>query len=107
MISYRRAASSPPEMLAVIEQHEPGAVITNTRMPPTGRDEDIQAAAGCNPAVDTPATAGIRGPHAHNRTICMPCPEHWCKSLTPRNRRSDHSGSEEQSRSVAVSGPWF
>jgi CheY-like chemotaxis protein len=28
-------ASDLPEMLAVIEQHEPGAVITDIRMPPT------------------------------------------------------------------------
>ncbi len=38
-------ASDLPELLAVIEQHEPDVVITDIRMPPTGRDEGIQAAA--------------------------------------------------------------
>ncbi len=38
-----------PQMPAVIEQHEPGAVITDIRMPPTGRDEGIQAAARLQP----------------------------------------------------------
>ncbi|HUY49962.1 MAG TPA: hypothetical protein VMV92_30335 [Streptosporangiaceae bacterium] len=31
-------------MLALIEQHEPDVVITDIRMPPTGRDEAIPAA---------------------------------------------------------------
>jgi hypothetical protein len=44
MISYRRAAPGLPQM-PVIEQHKPGAVITDIRMLPTGRDEGIQAAA--------------------------------------------------------------
>jgi DNA-binding NarL/FixJ family response regulator len=38
-------ASDLPELLAVIEQHEPDVVITDIRMPPTSRDEGIQAAA--------------------------------------------------------------
>lgn len=38
-------AASLPELLAVVEQHEPDVVITDIRMPPTGRDEGIQAAA--------------------------------------------------------------
>jgi DNA-binding NarL/FixJ family response regulator len=38
-------ASDLPELLAVIERHEPDVVITDIRMPPTGRDEGIQAAA--------------------------------------------------------------
>jgi len=38
-------ASDLPELLAVIKQHEPDVVITDIRMPPTGRDEGIQAAA--------------------------------------------------------------
>jgi DNA-binding NarL/FixJ family response regulator len=37
-------ASDLPELLAVIEQHEPDVVITDIRMPPTSRDEGIQAA---------------------------------------------------------------
>jgi hypothetical protein len=55
-----------PEMLTVIEQHKPEAQITDICMPPTGRDDGIQAAAGCHLAVDTPATAGVRGLHVHN-----------------------------------------
>jgi hypothetical protein len=65
MISYRRGRSLP-EMLTVIEQHKPEAQITDIRIPPTGHDEGIQAAAGCRPAVDTPVTPGVRGLHAHN-----------------------------------------
>ena len=42
-----------PEILTVIEQHKPEAQITDIRIPPTGRDEGIQAAAGCHLAVDT------------------------------------------------------
>jgi DNA-binding NarL/FixJ family response regulator len=38
-------ASNLPELLAVIESREPDAVITDIRVPPTGRDEGIQAAA--------------------------------------------------------------
>ena len=53
MISYRRAASGLPEMPAVTGQHKPGAVITGIRMPPTGRDEGIQAAT----AILVPAAA--------------------------------------------------
>jgi CheY-like chemotaxis protein len=49
MISYRRAASGPPQMLTVVEQHEPGPVITDIRMPPTGRDGGTQAAACLQP----------------------------------------------------------
>jgi DNA-binding NarL/FixJ family response regulator len=37
-------ASDLPELLAVIEQHEPDVVITDIRMPPGGTDEGIQAA---------------------------------------------------------------
>jgi DNA-binding NarL/FixJ family response regulator len=37
-------AASLPELLAVVEQHAPDVVITDIRMPPTGRDEGIQAA---------------------------------------------------------------
>jgi hypothetical protein len=37
-----------PEILTVIEQHKPEAQITDIRIPPTGRDEGIQAAAGCH-----------------------------------------------------------
>src|SRR6202451_2852744 len=40
-----RAASDLPELFAVIERCEPDVVITDIRMPPTGRDEGIQAAA--------------------------------------------------------------
>ena len=39
------AASDLPELLAVIERSEPDVVITDIRMPPTGHDEGIQAAA--------------------------------------------------------------
>jgi len=38
-------ASDLPELLALIERCEPDVVITDIRMPPTGRDEGIQAAA--------------------------------------------------------------
>ena len=38
-------ASDLPELLAVIESSEPDVVITDIRMPPTGTDEGIQAAA--------------------------------------------------------------
>ncbi len=38
-------ASDLPELLALIESAEPDVVITDIRMPPTGRDEGIQAAA--------------------------------------------------------------
>ena len=38
-------ASDLPELLTVIESSEPDVVITDIRMPPTGRDEGIQAAA--------------------------------------------------------------
>ena len=38
-------ASDLPELLALIEGSEPDVVITDIRMPPTGRDEGIQAAA--------------------------------------------------------------
>jgi len=38
-------ASDLPELLAVIEQHDPDVVITDIRMPPTSRDEGLQAAA--------------------------------------------------------------
>src|SRR6202041_1965632 len=38
-------ASDLPELFAVIERCEPDVVITDIRMPPTGRDEGIQAAA--------------------------------------------------------------
>jgi DNA-binding NarL/FixJ family response regulator len=38
-------ASDLPELFAVIERHDPDVVITDIRMPPTSRDEGIQAAA--------------------------------------------------------------
>ena len=38
-------AADLPELFAVIERCEPDVVITDIRMPPTGRDEGIQAAA--------------------------------------------------------------
>ena len=38
-------ASDLPELLDVIERCEPDVVVTDIRMPPTGRDEGIQAAA--------------------------------------------------------------
>jgi DNA-binding NarL/FixJ family response regulator len=38
-------ASDLPELLALIERDEPDVVITDIRMPPTGTDEGIQAAA--------------------------------------------------------------
>ena len=38
-------ASDLPELFAVIEEHGPDVVITDIRMPPTRRDEGIQAAA--------------------------------------------------------------
>ena len=38
-------ASDLPELLALVERCEPDVVITDIRMPPTGRDEGIQAAA--------------------------------------------------------------
>jgi DNA-binding NarL/FixJ family response regulator len=38
-------ASDLPQLLALIEQHVPDVVVTDIRMPPTGTDEGIQAAA--------------------------------------------------------------
>jgi DNA-binding NarL/FixJ family response regulator len=38
-------ASDLPQLLAVIEAEEPDVVVTDIRMPPTGTDEGIQAAA--------------------------------------------------------------
>ena len=38
-------AGDLPQLFAVIERCEPDVVITDIRMPPTGRDEGIQAAA--------------------------------------------------------------
>lgn len=38
-------AADLPGLLAVIEQHEPDVIVTDIRMPPTGKDEGIQAAA--------------------------------------------------------------
>src|ERR1700733_10844494 len=38
-------AGDLPELFGVIERCEPDVVITDIRMPPTGRDEGIQAAA--------------------------------------------------------------
>src|ERR1039457_2207 len=38
-------ASALPELLALVEQHKPDVVVTDIRMPPTGTDEGIQAAA--------------------------------------------------------------
>jgi len=47
-------------MLTVIEQHKPEAQITDIRIPPTGREEGSQAAAGCHLAVDTRGARGLR-----------------------------------------------
>jgi DNA-binding NarL/FixJ family response regulator len=38
-------AGSLPELLAVVAEHDPDVVVTDIRMPPTGTDEGIQAAA--------------------------------------------------------------
>ena len=38
-------AADLPQLLACIEEHDPHVVITDIRMPPTGTDEGIQAAA--------------------------------------------------------------
>src|SRR5664280_37830 len=38
-------ATDLPELLALIETHEPDVVVTDIRMPPTGTDEGIRAAA--------------------------------------------------------------
>jgi DNA-binding NarL/FixJ family response regulator len=38
-------ASDLPQLLEIVEQHEPDVVVTDIRMPPTGTDEGIQAAA--------------------------------------------------------------
>ena len=37
-------ASTLPELLALVNQHEPDVVVTDIRMPPTGTNEGIQAA---------------------------------------------------------------
>ena len=37
-------ASTLPELLALVDQHEPDVVVTDIRMPPTGTNEGIQAA---------------------------------------------------------------
>jgi DNA-binding NarL/FixJ family response regulator len=39
------AASDLPQLLAVVAEHDPDVVVTDIRMPPTGTDEGIQAAA--------------------------------------------------------------
>jgi DNA-binding NarL/FixJ family response regulator len=39
------AASDLPQLLAVVAEQEPDVVVTDIRMPPTGTDEGIQAAA--------------------------------------------------------------
>jgi len=39
------AASDLPQLLAVVAEHVPDVVVTDIRMPPTGTDEGIQAAA--------------------------------------------------------------
>jgi len=39
------AASDLPQLLAVIEEKSPDVVVTDIRMPPTGTDEGIRAAA--------------------------------------------------------------
>jgi len=38
-------AADLPQLLALIEQHVPDVVVTDIRMPPTGTDDGIQAAA--------------------------------------------------------------
>lgn len=38
-------ASDLPELLEIVAKHEPDVVVTDIRMPPTGTDEGIQAAA--------------------------------------------------------------
>jgi DNA-binding NarL/FixJ family response regulator len=38
-------AADLPQLLAQVEQHVPDVVVTDIRMPPTGKDEGIQAAA--------------------------------------------------------------
>jgi len=37
-------ASDLPELLAMVQEHEPDVVVTDIRMPPTGTDEGIEAA---------------------------------------------------------------
>ena len=44
-MSWWGRRSDLPGLLAVIQQHEPDVVVTDIRMPPTGKDEGIQAAA--------------------------------------------------------------
>src|SRR6266705_58612 len=39
------AASDLPQLLAVVTEQQPDVVVTDIRMPPTGTDEGIQAAA--------------------------------------------------------------
>ncbi|HEY7430624.1 MAG TPA: response regulator transcription factor, partial [Streptosporangiaceae bacterium] len=39
------AASDLPQLLAVVAEQDPDVVVTDIRMPPTGTDEGIQAAA--------------------------------------------------------------
>jgi DNA-binding NarL/FixJ family response regulator len=38
-------ASDLPQLIEIVEQHNPDVVVTDIRMPPTGTDEGIQAAA--------------------------------------------------------------
>ena len=41
-------ASDLPQLLALVEEQVPNIIITDIRMPPTGTDEGIRAAAWCN-----------------------------------------------------------
>ena len=58
-------AADLPELLAVIEDASPQVVVTDIRMPPTGTDEGIQAARGCestSPMSVSSSSASTRRP---------------------------------------------
>src|ERR1700744_2088084 len=67
-------AGDLPELLGVIERCEPDVVITDIRMPPTGRDEGIQAAAWLREP--RPKVGGVGGSQSPPPGYAVPLLEH-------------------------------